>query len=295
MAISVVLFALLLRATLTQGVSTVASGIVGTLLTPIQKVTSGISDSVSGFLGQFLRASQIAQENQALREENRQLLEQMADYEKYKAENESLRRDLGVKEQNPDQEFVKASVISRDPANNFYSFKIDKGSLDGVSVMDPVITPDGLVGRVTEVGPVFSKVLTILDVKLSVGVYDVRTQDVATLSGNISLAKDGLCRMSLLPRESGIAKGDIIQTTGTSGLFPKDIIIGRVVEVGYEPHGTTLYAVVQPTTDIKNVKDVLVVTSFRGQGSSLTSFGEEQDPAAQPEAAAGEESTAAGG
>lgn len=272
LALVIVMFAFLLRATLTMGASTVFEQIVGTITTPLQSVSASLSGSVTGFLDQFLHAQEISEENERLREENRQLLEQMVDYENYKNENESLKEQLQIQEDNPDWETMTASVIGRDPSDEFYSFTIDKGTLDGVAYQDPVITADGLVGIVSEVGPVFAKVTTILDVRLNVACQDVRTQDVATVSGDISLAEDGQCRMSLIPRESGIAKGDIIQTAGTSGLYPQGIIIGRVSDVGYEPSGTMMYAVVQPASEIETVKDVVIITSFKGQGSSLTSF-----------------------
>ena len=272
LALVIVMFAFLLRATLTMGASTVFEQIVGTITTPLQSVSASLSGSVTGFLDQFWHAQEISEENERLREENRQLLEQMVDYENYKNENESLKEQLQIQEDNPDWETMTASVIGRDPSDEFYSFTIDKGTLDGVAYQDPVITADGLVGIVSEVGPVFAKVTTILDVRLNVACQDVRTQDVATVSGDISLAENGQCRMSLIPRESGIAKGDIIQTAGTSGLYPQGIIIGRVSDVGYEPSGTMMYAVVQPASEIETVKDVVIITSFKGQGSSLTSF-----------------------
>ena len=208
----------------------------------------------------------------------------MVDYENYKHENESLREQLGIKEEHPEWETTTASVIGRDPADQFYSFTIDKGSLDGVSYQDPVITQDGLVGIVSEVGTVFSKVTTILDVRLNVACQDVRTQDVATVSGDIAMAEQGQCRMSLIPRESGVAKGDIIQTAGTSGLYPQGIVIGRIEEVAFEPQGTMMYAVIEPTNQIKSIKDVVVITSFQGQGSSLTSFENAQKSSADVEA-----------
>lgn len=275
MALVVVMFAFLLRATLTMGFSTVVEQIVGTVTAPLQSLSASLSGSVTGFLDQFLHAQEIAEENERLKEENRQLIEQMVDYENYKNENESLKEQLQIQEDNPEWETMTASVIGRDPSDQFYSFTIDKGTLDGVSYQDPVITADGLVGIVSEVGPVFAKVTTILDVRLNVACQDVRTQDVATVSGNIELAQNGQCRMSLIPRESGIAKGDIIQTAGTSGLYPQGIVIGRVSDVGYEPSGTMMYAVVEPSSDIETVKDVVIITSFKGQGSSLSSF--EQD------------------
>lgn len=281
LALCIVMFAFLLRATMTMGASTVVEQIVGTITAPVQSLTSGLSGSITGFLDQFLRASEISQENEQLREENRKLIEQMVDYENYKHENESLKEQLGIQEENPQWETMTASVIGRDPSDQFYSFTIDKGTLDGVSYQDPVITADGLVGIVSEVGPVFAKVTTILDVRLNVACQDVRTQDVATISGDIEMAQQGKCKMSLIPRESGIAKGDIVQTAGTSGLYPQGIVVGRVSVVGFEPQGTMMYAVVEPANDIKSIKDVVIITSFKGQGSSLSGF--EQDVQQQQE------------
>lgn len=281
LALCIVMFAFLLRATMTMGASTVVEQIVGTITAPVQSLTSGLSGSITGFLDQFLRASEISQENEQLREENRKLIEQMVDYENYKHENESLKEQLGIQEENPQWETMTASVIGRDPSDQFYSFTIDKGTLDGVSYQDPVITADGLVGIVSEVGPVFAKVTTILDVRLNVACQDVRTQDVATISGDIEMAQQGKCKMSLIPRESGIAKGDIVQTAGTSGLYPQGIVVGRVSDVGFEPQGTMMYAVVEPANDTKSIKDVVIITSFKGQGSSLSSF--EQDVQQQQE------------
>lgn len=281
LALCIVMFAFLLRATMTMGASTVVEQIVGTITAPVQSLTSGLSGSITGFLDQFLRASEISQENEQLREENRKLIEQMVDYENYKHENENLKEQLGIQEENPQWETMTASVIGRDPSDQFYSFTIDKGTLDGVSYQDPVITADGLVGIVSEVGPVFAKVTTILDVRLNVACQDVRTQDVATISGDIEMAQQGKCKMSLIPRESGIAKGDIVQTAGTSGLYPQGIVVGRVSDVGFEPQGTMMYAVVEPANDIKSIKDVVIITSFKGQGSSLSGF--EQDVQQQQE------------
>ena len=281
LALCIVMFAFLLRATMTMGASTVVEQIVGTITAPVQSLTSGLSGSITGFLDQFLRASEISQENEQLREENRKLIEQMVDYENYKHENESLKEQLGIQEENPQWETMTASVIGRDPSDQFYSFTIDNGTLDGVSYQDPVITADGLVGIVSEVGPVFAKVTTILDVRLNVACQDVRTQDVATISGDIEMAQQGKCKMSLIPRESGIAKGDIVQTAGTSGLYPQGIVVGRVSDVGFEPQGTMMYAVVEPANDIKSIKDVVIITSLKGQGSSLSGF--EQDVQQQQE------------
>lgn len=108
-------------------------------------------------------------------------------------------------------------MVARDPDDRFYSFTIDRGSLSGIEPLDPVVTADGLVGVVREVGVNYSKVVTILDVWIDVGARDVRTRDIGIVTGSVDLAADGKCRLNYLPRESGAAPGDIVVTSGHRG------------------------------------------------------------------------------
>jgi rod shape-determining protein MreC len=131
------------------------------------------------------------------------------------------------------------------------------------------ITDDGLVGRITEVGLTFSKITTVLDPALHVGCYNARTRDMGTITGRIEAAEEGLCSMELVSRSSTAAKDDIIVTAGSTGLFPKDLVIGRIVSISTESDGKSMTAMIQPAADVEKVTNVLVITSFRGQGSSM--------------------------
>jgi len=268
-AIAVVLLGLFLRASMEQGVSTIVTDLVSFLTTPLQKVTASISNSTDSFWERYLQADAIYEENQQLKEQIRILTEQQVELEQYRWENESLKEFMGLKEEYPDHEYVMASVVSRDPNSRFHSFAVDKGSLDGVAYLDPVITEDGLVGRVTEVGLSFSKVTTILDPALHVGSYNARTRDMGTITGKIAAAENGYCVMELVSRSSTAAKDDIIVTAGSTGLFPKDLVIGRITSISNESDGKSMTAMVQPAADVESVTNVLVITSFRGQGSSM--------------------------
>ena len=194
------------------------------------------------------------------------LTQQVAELERYRRENEQLREYLEIKEEHSDFTFVSGSVVGRDASERFYSFAIDAGENAGVEKYDPVITSEGLVGLVSEVGPNYAKVLTILDVTVEVGAYDIRTRDIGTTGGDITLAADGRLRLNMLPRDSGVSQGDLIYTTGYGGTYPRDIAIGEVVEIGTDSSGMGMYAVIEPLADIPAVKDVLVITSFAGQG-----------------------------
>ena len=274
--IAVVLFALLLRASMVEGSATVATNIVGFITAPLQKITASISQSVNGVFEYWTNIDEIYEENQILKEQIRILNENQVELEQYRWENQSLKEFMGLKEENPEHKYVMAAVVSRDPNSRFYSFALDKGSLDGVKYLDPVITEDGLVGRITEVGLTFSKVTTILDPALHVGCYNARTRDMGTITGNISAAENGMCVMELVSRSSTAAKDDIIVTAGSTGLFPKDQIIGKIVSISGESDGKSMTALVKPSADIQKVSNVLIVTSFRGQGSSVEEINSEE-------------------
>jgi rod shape-determining protein MreC len=142
---------------------------------------------------------------------------------------------------------------------------IDKGTMNGVALFNPVMTADGLVGYVSEVGMTYAKVITLLDVGVDVGAYNSATRDIGIVSGTAPLAEQGLCALEYLPRESAIKAGDVILTSGGS-MFPRDIVIGVVRRVSPNSHGTSLTATVKPAADAAAVKDVFVITYFEGQG-----------------------------
>lgn len=202
MALLIVLFAFMLRAAWTGSASVLISEIAGTVAAPFQRVSARVSGSAVEFFERFINADMIHEENLKLKEQLREMNEKMIDFERYKQENEQFRNFLGIKERNPDFQFEPASIIGRDANDFFYSFTIDKGTLDGVAARNPVITPDGLVGIVSETGLTFSKVVTILDVSLPVGAYDVRTRDTGIVSGDISLARQGMCKLMYLPAKA---------------------------------------------------------------------------------------------
>ncbi len=280
--LALIIFVLMFRNSFAPGNSNFFSDIVGMITTPIQKVTASVGEAADHVKSRIFRADELYEENQQLKEQVRVLMEQQVELEQYRWENESLKAFMGLKEEHPDHEYVMASVVSRDPNSRFHSFVVDKGSLDGVEYLDPVITEDGLVGRISEVGLTFSKVTTILDPALHVGAYNARTRDMGTVTGRIEAAEEGLCSMELVSRSSTAAKDDIIVTAGSTGLFPKDLVIGRIVNLFSESDGKSMTAMIQPAADIEKVTNVLVVTSFRGQGSSMNELSSQQKAEEQP-------------
>ncbi len=245
------------------------ASIAGAIAAPFQKLFGAISNQIEDITTAFTEGQQLMEENAALEEEVRRLTSQVIDYQKTKEENAFYKDFLELKEQNPDFQFEPAMLISRDTEDPFGGFTIDKGSLSGVAVNDPVITADGLVGYVSEVAPSYSKVTTVLDQKMRAGAYDRRTRDAGIASGTIELAENGQCRLYNLPRSSGVNIGDYVVTSG-GGLFPDGLLIGTVADVRQEEQDISVYAVIDPATDIAGLRDVMVLTYFSGQGDPLT-------------------------
>lgn len=276
LALLVVLLTFLLRAAYMGGLGTMGSYALGLIVTPLQQISSGISHSITEAFDPLIRAGEYRRENEELKTEIRELREQLVDYEKIKQENEQYQQFLELKDQNKDFQFELAAVIGRSPDARFFSFTIDKGTIDGVALRDPVITADGLVGYISEVGPTYAQVITILDPTLHVGASDARTRDTGIVIGTVALAEQGKCKLSYIDRESAVARGDIVTTSGVGGVFPKGLMIGIVDEVQVENHGMSLYAVLEPVVDIPSVKDVLVITEFEGQNQEENSESESQ-------------------
>ena len=264
-AVLIVLFGFIIASVYTGGAAPLFSQLMGFVTTPMQRLSSGITGGVTGFFEKFLSAGEVYEQNRRLQGEINELRRQLADYQKVKQENEQFREIIGVMEDQKDWQPVPAVVIARDPAERFYSFSIDKGSLDGISRLDPVMTADGLIGYVSETGMTYARVVTILDVSVDVGAYSSATRDVGIVSGTVDLAMEGRCQMQYLPRESEAARGDIILTSGGS-LFPRDIIIGKITKVEPSRHGTGLVATIEPAAQVRTVKNVFVITSFEGKG-----------------------------
>lgn len=265
--IALVMVGFMLYASTNEGYASLPSQIVGAILSPFQKASSYISGAAGDFFNNFFNAANIAKENDVLKDENSDLKKQLIDYNEVLRQNQQYESLLGIVQTNPDIKLQPAFVIGRDPDSDFYSFTIDRGSESGIKLNDPVITSEGVVGIISNVSLYSSEVTTVLDVSFNMGCLIVETRDTGIVTGDISLAGDGLCKMSYIPIDSTAAAGSLVMTSGSGGVFPKNLIVGTLQEVKTETHGKSLYAVIKPAVSVKSVKDVFIITSFEGQVS----------------------------
>ena len=255
--------------TVKESSSDPGNSVIAKVFAPVQKLATSIKNGVEESLSVITNAKQYYEDNKQLRAQLDELYVQIVDYEKLKNENEQLRKVIGLKEDFPDYEFSPpCQIISKTANDPFGSFIIDKGTTDGISVYDPVITDTGLVGIVTKASTTYSRVTTIFSPDVPVGAYCIRNDTTGIVECDAELAAKGICRMKYIEKDSDLKKGDIIVTSGNSGLFPKDRVIGIVEEIYIEESGLSKTAVIKPVADIKNIQSVFVITSFNGQGEN---------------------------
>ena len=244
------------------------ANIVGMLTAPFRTAANGIWNGIEDFVSAYRDGSKIMLQNAELEAELNELREQLADYQQTEAENEFYKKYLKIAEENPDFKFNEATLISRDNDDPYKSFVINKGSLNGISAYDPVITDAGLVGYISQVGLTTSKVTTVLSPELSLGALDNRTSDSGIISGDLEIAKNGKTKFHNLARSCSVAIGDYVVTSG-EGIFPKGLLIGKIETIGNDKYNTSIYATVTPFANIDELRQVMVITDFAGQGNVL--------------------------
>lgn len=244
------------------GYSSGSSYLFEVIFEPVRSLSSKISEKVSVSLDMIINAEKYYNENQQLKAQLNALYNDFIDYDKVLAENEELRVMLSLKEEFADYEFSPpCSVIARTTNDPYASFTIDKGSSSGIEPGDPVVTQNGIVGVCYEVSLSTCKVRTLYSPKTSVGVYSVKSKSEGIISGGYDLALLGKVRMSYISKDSDIAPGDVIVTSGSTN-YPAGQLIGTVDSVEIEANGLSKYAVITLAEKPETLSSVFVITNY---------------------------------
>lgn len=256
--ISVVILLVMAVSTLSAGRADIITNIVNMVVQPVQKGFSFVYDKVSGVVDSLANAGSYAEENELLKARIAILESDYSDIEAYKAENERLLALLGMKSSMPQLNLQGASVISIESDNWYNVISIDKGSGMGVKLNDVVMTAQGLVGTVYEVGTTWAKVREIIDMESSISVVCARTGDRGVLEGDFNLALKGRCKLNYLPKNAKVVVGDRIEISDTGSIYPKGVYIGKIVEIYDDDDGLTLTAIVESEVNFNSLSEVLV-------------------------------------
>lgn len=267
------IFAVIAAALLAGSVFAVASrsgsspltSVVSVVFGPLSRLSSHIAAEFADLPISFKSSSELLKENEDLQKKIDSLTDQLVDYEQLRHKNEFYQQFLEIKEVHTDYVFAEAAIIGRDAADNLGSFTLNKGSANDISVNDPVIYGEYLVGVVASVTPTQCTVNTILNPKVNVSAYEVRTRDLGYVTSTVALAQEGYCHMPGLSTSTAITAGGIVCTSGVGGIYPRDLIIGTVVDIVDGTVDISASAVIEPGVDFDEITDVFIITSFDGQ------------------------------
>ncbi len=232
---------------------------VKTIVTPIKSGFSYIAHSLEELRNFVWDMRAYKEDNERLEAENLALRQQNRDVAVYREENERLQALLDLQESISEYQTVAARVISYSGNNWYELIEINKGTLNGLDEGDAVVTPDGLVGKITEAGPNYSTVTTVLDTNAAVGIKVSRTGGSGFVEGDAELAKNMQCKLSFVDRSTPIIVGDVVETSGTSGIYPPGFPVGSIMSVSADSTGNLKYAVIDPAVDFDMLKEVLVI------------------------------------
>ena len=240
----------------------------GYVFVPMQKGINGAGAWLSGKANDFKTLGEVLEENKALQEQVDELTSQLNNTKLDQYELDSYRELLELDDQYAEYEKVAAHVIAKDSGNWFSTFTIDKGSKDGIAKGMNVIAGSGLVGIVTDVGPNFAKVRSIIDDSSNVSAMVLTTKDNFNVSGSLqTMNEDKLLPFTELRDENDeVQMGDPVVTSYVSDQYQQGILIGYIYSIEENPNNLTKSGTITPVVDFQHLREVLVITAIKDTG-----------------------------
>ncbi|HWQ05520.1 MAG TPA: rod shape-determining protein MreC [Longilinea sp.] len=233
-----------------------------TTLTPLVSVQQWLSSrylAVVEFLTVPRDVASLRQRAAELEEQNAQLETQIIDLQSQLREADVLYALLDFARSRPENTYKAAAVIGRDPSPFLHYVIIDRGSDDGLRYGMPVVTAQGLVGRIAAVTSSASRVQLVTDPSSIVNVRLKTGQSEVQLEGSIT----GDLTLEMVPQDVTLTVGDLVLTSGIGGTYPADILVGQILSARKVLTDIFQTASVQSAVDFSNLQAVLVITNFR--------------------------------
>ena len=222
---------------------------------PVQRAVVATVDGVAGAWSQYVSLRSVRRENAQLAEENGKLRADVVGLAEARAENERLRRLIHYEEVNTGPKVV-ARVLGINPDPNRLTVRIDRGEGDGVRRGQAVVTPDGVVGQVLRATASAADVLVVFDPNSRLGGRVQRTRARVGISG---AGDDQALKLEYLLRTEDLEEGDLVVTSGTDGVYPPGLVVGRVTGVQRQTSGMFLNAGILPAVNFTRLEEVLVL------------------------------------
>ncbi len=236
-----------------------ASNQFSSMLIEIQTWVSSRSLGIQDFFTAPRDIVSLRTRNVELEAQVSQLQAQVIELQQRVNETEILAALVDFSRSNPESTYKAAAVIGRDPSPFLHYVIINRGSNDDIRRGMPVVTNQGLVGRVDSVIADAARIQLVTDPASAINVYLQNVQTNAVLLGSVT----GDVSLDMISQDVSVEPGDLILTSGLGGGYPSDLIIGQVVTMRSLEFELFQQATVQPAVDFSRLEIVLVITNFR--------------------------------
>ena len=239
-----------------------ASNTVQGILAPLRAGANALTNQAERMYDYMFRYEALEAENQALKAEISDMREDNRLADSISRENDRLRDLLELKEAHEDYELVDGYIIGRSSTDWTSSFTVNRGTAHGVQVDMCAITANGeVVGLVVEAGPNYCVIKSVLDSSLEISATIAASGYSGMVTGGYSTGEEGLLRMNYLPSSAVIRNRDQVVTAGST-VYPRNLILGYVVDAGLGDTGVAKFAVLEPAADIENLEQVFILTEY---------------------------------
>ena len=240
----------------------IPSIVVQGILTPFRAGANALTKQSEQIYGYIFRYESLVAENEALKKQISNMEDDARQADSYYRENQRLRDALALTQTREDFVLVDAYIIAWGTTDWNSTVTVSKGSNAGIETGMCAITANGeVVGLVTEVGINYAVIKTVLDSTLEISATISSSGHNGMVSGGYNDGRKDLLWMDYLPSAAVIRNNDQVVTSGST-VYPRNLILGHIVDAGYDETGVAKYAVLNPAVDIGSLEQVFILTEY---------------------------------
>ena len=236
--------------------------IVQGAMAPFRAAMNSLTNTAEKYYSYMFRYESLAAENEQLKADIAQMEDVARQADATERENQRLRAMLDFSATHEDYVLVDSYIIGWSSSDFSNTFTINRGTSSGIDVNMVAITANGeVVGLVTEAGTNYAIVKTVLDSTLEISATIASSGYNGMVSGGYISGQETLLRMNYLPSASIIRNKDQVVTSGST-VYPRGLILGYVVDAGFEETGVAKYALLEAAADISSLEQVFIITEY---------------------------------
>ena len=236
--------------------------VVKAVLQPVRTAASKLTVQAEQFYSYIFNYESLAAENEKLKEQISRMEDDARQYDAVSRENDRLRSLLKLTETHEDYELVDAYIISWSANDWTNTFTINRGTNAGIAEQMVAITANGeVVGLVDQVGSNYAVVKTVLDSALEISCTISSSGHKGMVQGGYTTGLEDQLLMDYLPTSAVIRNNDQVVTSGST-VYPRNLIVGYVVDAGFSDTGVAKFAILEPAADIESLEQVFILTSY---------------------------------